>query len=98
MARFDVFETSGGTLAVTCQSSLFDHLDVRFVVPLVPLDEAPNAIQRLNPEIEFEGRRYLAFPQWASGMPLKELRRCVGNVEAEGLRLLDSLDMLISGA
>jgi len=98
MARFDVFETSGGTLAVTCQSPVFEHLDVRFVIPLVPLDEAPNAVPRLNPEIEFDGRRFVAFPQWSSSMPLKELRRRVGNVEADGLRLLDALDMLISGA
>jgi hypothetical protein len=39
----------------------------------------------------------LAFPQWASGMPPSELRRQSGNIEADGYRLLDALDMLISG-
>jgi toxin CcdB len=97
MARFDLFRTSDQTLVVSLQSTLFDHLDVRLVMPLIPADVAPQAAGRLNPVVEIEGRRYLAFPQWSSGMPLGELRPYGGNLEDDGLRLLDALDMLISG-
>lgn len=97
MARFDLFTTSSGSLVASCQSDLFDHLDVRFVMPLVPVEEAPRAASRLNPKVEVDGEQYLAFPQWSSGMPVRELDRHGGNLEADGYRLLDALDMLISG-
>ena len=98
MARFDLFRTTDRTLVVSWQSTLFDHLDGRLVMPLIPGEVAPHPASRLNPLLEIGGAEYLAFPQWSSGMPIGELSRDGRNLDDEGLRLLDALDMLISGA
>ena len=97
MARFDVHEIEEGTLVVVCQAELFDHLDVRFVVPLIPIESAPDAAGRLNPVIEIDGRRYLAFPQWSGGMPTRTLGQKTANIDSQGLAILNAFDMLISG-
>lgn len=97
MARFDVCELEDGGFVVICQSPLLDHLDVRFAMPLIPVREAPHPASRLNPTIEFDGDQFLAFPQWSSGMLASDLKRVRGNVEDQGLLILDAFDMLMSG-
>ena len=97
MARLDVHETRDQILVVVCQSSLFDHLSVRLVMPLIPADSAPAPASRLNPLIDFEGQSYLAFPQWASGVPLADLGPRLGNLEADELRLIGAVDLLLTG-
>ena len=97
MARFDVHEVDNGTLVVVCQSELLDHLEVRFVAPLVPIESAPAAAGRLNPTIDVQGRQFLLFPQWSSGMASKHLGQKQANIEAQGLTIINAFDMLISG-
>ena len=97
MARFDVHETGEGTLVVLCQSVLLDHLDVRFAMPLIEPQRAPAAANRLNPVIQVDGRSFLAFPQWSSGMPVGSLGRKVDNVDDQSFVILDAFDFLISG-
>lgn len=97
MARFDVHEVEDGTLVVVCQSELLDHLDVRFVAPLIPIESAPAAAGRLNPTIDVDGRQFLLFPQWASGMPTNHLRQKRANIDSQGLTILNAIDMLLSG-
>ena len=97
MERFDVHEPVDGTLVVVCQSPLLDHLDVRFVMPLVAPQLAPVPAGRLNPRIEVDGETFFAFPQWSSGMPVGSLGPKVGNVDDQGLAILNAFDFLISG-
>ena len=34
---------------IDCQSDLLEHLNTRFVVPLIAQEDAPKPAQRLNP-------------------------------------------------
>lgn len=97
MARFDVLElVTGRHLVVDCQSNLLDHLNTRFVVPLLPVDRVPSAIARLNPTFKIEGKELLMTTQLATSVPVKSIRRVVLSLGEGDHIIMRALDALIS--
>ena len=97
MARFDVFELAGGMLVVDCQSDLLRDLQSRFVIPLFGTDEIEDAAPRLNPEVSVDGRIYRLFPQGAATLSIQELNVWRADLSNSGLRIIDAIDVLVSG-
>ena len=96
MAKFDVFRTTDGWLALDCQSNTLRHLNTRLVVPLIPFDEAPIAGDRLNPLFDIEGG-VVMLTQFAASLPVTELRNHIASLVDQEYVIGAALDMLISG-
>lgn len=98
MARFDVYrhgERSGYLL--DCQADVLNRLNTRLVVPLLPPDEGPLPIARLNPAFRVEEKDVVMYTQYAASVPARELRRHVTSLANEDRAIMNALDMLISG-
>lgn len=96
MAKFDVYRTTDGWLALDCQANTLRHLNTRLVVPLMPSDEAPVAGDRLNPRFDIEGEVVMV-TQFAASLPVAELSNRVCSLIDEEYAIGAALDMLISG-
>lgn len=98
MAKFDVYRLKGSNACVLdCQADLLEGLNTRFVVPLLPEDEAPKPAARLNPIVEVDGRRLVMVTQFAAAVPVRELGDMVVSLANEQDVIGYALDMLISG-
>jgi toxin CcdB len=98
MARFDVFATPGGSgYLLDCQADLLNGLSTRFCVPLLPLEAAPLAAARLNPEFRVNGEHVRMVTQFASAVYVAELGNCVGSLGNEHSRIMNAIDMLLTG-
>lgn len=97
MARFDVYRDPRGTLLLDCQSDILSGLNTRFVVPLLPPDKAPVAGLRLNPAFEIEGQPLVMYTQYAASVPVREMGKPIASLAADADKVVNALDMLISG-
>lgn len=97
MARFAVYPGSDGSLLLDCQADVLDHLNTRFVVPLMPPNSAPIAAARLNPSFEIEGDPYVMYTQYAASIPASDLRQRIVSLEDQSFSIMNALDMLITG-
>jgi toxin CcdB len=97
MAQFDVYQGKGKMLLVDCQSDLLDHLDTRFVVPLILSESTPPPMPRLTPIFELGRREYVMATQYAASYAKRELGRAMFNLDPERERILSAIDMLTSG-
>jgi toxin CcdB len=98
MARFDVYGLRQGEgLVLDCQADLLRDLKTRFVVPLLPEDDAPRAADRLNPVFYLGGRSYVMATQFAATVHVRELADLVGSLQREEIAITNALDMLLTG-
>lgn len=98
MAQFDVHRLANGpNLVVDCQSDLHDHIDSRFVVPLVLRAEAPPAVRRLNPAFEIGGKDYVMVTQSAAAVARKRLGPAIASLAMYDHEIVGALDVLITG-
>ena len=98
MARFDVYRLTDGGLVVDCQADFLADIGTRFIVPLMPLDDAPPANARINPTFDLEGERLVLVTQFAAAIRTSELRSRVGSLDAEHLSVTGAIDVLIGTA
>ncbi|WP_294287161.1 CcdB family protein [uncultured Sphingomonas sp.] len=98
MARFDVYQLADGALVVDCQAEFLDDIGTRFCVPLIPLGEGPPPNARINPEFDVAGERVVLITQLAAAIRTSELRRRVGTLDREHLRVTGAIDILIGTA
>jgi toxin CcdB len=96
MPQFDVHRHDDG-LVIDCQADLLDNLNSRFVVPLLPQEEAPKPAKRLNPVFEIDGEKYVMATQFASAIQRKEMGEIVASLAHRGLEITAALDVLIGG-
>ncbi len=96
MARFDVFTTDGPNCLLDCQADILSRFKTRFVVPLLPAEGAITAT-RLHPIFTVERRRMIMVTQLASAVPVAELGRCIANLSDENHRIVNAIDMLLTG-
>jgi toxin CcdB len=96
--RFGVYEGWGqpGYL-LDCQNDLLDGLNTRFVVPLLPFEEAPVVGAGLNPIFVIGDQRFSMVTQYASTVTVIELGRFVISMANEEYVITDALDMLTTG-
>lgn len=98
MAKFDVYERRGADgYLLDCQADLLQHLSTRFVTPLLPPPAAPRPLGRLHPVLAVRGSNYVMATHLAAGVPLGVLGARVGSLEDQSTRIMNALDMLISG-
>lgn len=98
MAKFDVFRSRAGTgYLLDCQADLLSQLNTRFVVPLLPVEQAPKPAARLNPMFEIGGDSYVMMTQFAAAILVSELGERIGSLGDQDISILNGLDMLISG-
>jgi toxin CcdB len=98
MAKFDVYRRAdGGGYVLDCQADLLGDLNTRFVVPLLPEEQAPGCAARLNPAFEVEGRTLVMLTQFAAAILVRDLGRPVLSLLSEQDAINNALDMLISG-
>ena len=97
MAKFDVHRASDGTMLLDCQSDLLGHLNTRFVVPLVSLDDGIAVDARLNPVLDVASNEMLMLTHFAAAVPVATLGRRIASVEDQEYVVSNALDMLISG-
>lgn len=98
MAKFDYYERRNGPgYLLDCQADLLSGLNTRFVVPLLPAQDAPQPAARLNPVFDLHGIHHVMVTQFAAAVLVKELGDCAGSLAAEQDRIIDAVDMLLSG-
>lgn len=97
MAQFDVFQTPESELVLDCQSDLLDHLNTRFVVPLLSPDDAPIVMKRLNPTFTIDGETLVMYTQFAASIPAVDCQQHIASLSGQHHVIINALDMLISG-
>ena len=84
-------------MVIDCQSDLLEHLNTRFVVPLIPVEKAPAAAKRLNPVFSIGSDDYAMVTQFAAAVDGRELGEVVASLRERGLEVVSALDVLVSG-
>lgn len=79
------------------QADLLDRLNTRLVVPLMPVDDAPPLMARLNPVFEVEERRVAMVTQFAATVPVRQLGERVVSLVEQQDAIGAALDMLVTG-
>lgn len=98
MARFDVYRQGGGPgYLLDCQADVLSRLNTRFVVPLLPSDEGPPPIAQLNPVFRIGEEEVIMYTQFAASVPARELKSRVASLAGEDRRIMNALDMLLTG-
>jgi toxin CcdB len=98
LAQFDVHRQGGGSsLVIDCQTDLLNHIDSRFVVPLVPQGEAPPPSRRLNPAFEIDGKTYVMVTQSAAAVRRDRLGPPITSLADRDREIINALDLLITG-
>lgn len=98
MARLDVHRMRIPThYVIDCQADILSSLNTRFVVPLLPISDAPSPAARLNPVFTINGIIFVMVTQFAASVPVTELGEAVANLGDHQYTISNALDMLISG-
>ena len=81
MPRFDVFEdlNNDGYL-LDVQSDILDGLNTRVVIPLMSENKAPDPADRLNLEIEIDGKPFIMVTQYLASVRVSILKKPVLNL------------------
>lgn len=82
---------------VDCQSDLLEHLNTRFVVPLIAQADAPKPAQRLNPILTIDGEDYLMATQFAAAVLTRDLGKKRVSLKDRSTEILGALDVLLTG-
>lgn len=104
MAQFDVHRNTGKhrddiPYVVLVQSALYDNFNRRVVVPLVRksvLGKVSNS--RFNPSFKIENIQVVLHPLEIVSVPNALLGEYVASLSAEGGRIMDALDELLTQA
>jgi toxin CcdB len=101
LAQFDIYRLADsgepGGLVIDCQSDILSHLESRFVVPLVPKDEAPVPGRRFNPIFAVAGREHVMLTQFSGAVDRRQLGTVVASLADRSFEITDAIDVLISG-
>ena len=79
------------------QANLLQHLNTCVVVPLLPLNQAPQPARVLNPVFEIDGQRYMMAAQFMAALPCRLLGREVLDLQAEAGTVVGALNCLFQG-
>jgi toxin CcdB len=99
MARYDVYRDPKGSdsLLLCLQDDLFDSLETRVVVPLLPARPQRAALKRLNPLIIVGSQRYVLHTQLIVSVPKRALKDRVENLSSHRDEIIAALDFLFQG-
>ncbi|HWI84867.1 MAG TPA: CcdB family protein [Sphingomonas sp.] len=99
MSRLDVHSRRDGGpgYLLNVQADLLSGLNTRFVVPLLPPDQAPAPAARLNPIFDIAGQRHVMVTQFAAAVRVRELGARVATLDHAHETVTAALDLLITG-
>lgn len=99
MARFDVFHSrwSKTDLLIIIQADMFDSIDTRLAIPLLPARSDRRAIPRLNPIFEISGKTYVLYTQHMLAVPIDGLIQPIANLAAHRDNIVAAVDFLQQG-
>ena len=98
MDRFSLFPNPSGTgYLLNVQSDLLHELNTRIVVPLLPLDQAPLPAKELNPVFSVDGKEHVMVTQYLAAIPIAELKKSVGDLQAHHNDIVAAIDLLLQG-
>lgn len=104
MAQFDVYANpSKNTRAVfpyilDIQNSVISEIATRIVVPLGRLEYFKNEkMNRLTPEVLYEGDRFLLLTPQIASVPKKILKDPIGSLSHMRQEIIDCLDFATTG-
>lgn len=97
MAQFNAVRLRGGDLVVVLQSDLVDYLPTRLVAPLLPIEQVPSIIPRLNPKIAIGGAEFILAIHLAATVPTRQLGRVEAMLSEHDYAIKAAIDMLIIG-
>lgn len=96
MARFDVHSYEGSGYLLDCQADVLGDFETRFVVPLFPAEGTRQAT-RLHPRFEIEDRTVVMVTHLAAAVPVRDLGQRITSLRDEHDRIMNALDMLLTG-
>ena len=99
MARFDVYRDPRGSdnLLLSIQADMFDGLDTRMAIPLLPEHPRRMPLKKLNPVFVVAGLRYTLYTQHMLAVPTNALRDHVANLSDHRDEITAALDFLYQG-
>jgi len=98
VAQFDVHRLAdAGTLVIDCQSDLLEHLNTRFVVPLIAQEDAPKPAQRLNPLLTVDREDFVMATQFAAAVLTRDLGEKQASLKDRSIEILGALELLLTG-
>ncbi|PSJ57704.1 CcdB family protein [Kumtagia ephedrae] len=98
MARYDLYSlVDGEILLVDVQADLLDQMATRAVVPLLPAEQTPTPVRKLNPVFDIGGRKYVMATQLLSAVPVRELTPRHHSLSPHQEQILGALEMLFHG-
>ncbi|MEX0954190.1 MAG: CcdB family protein [Rhizobiaceae bacterium] len=99
MANYDVFRDPRGTgnLLVVIQHDIFEGLDTRLAVPLLPLNPRRRPLKKLNPVLTIEGADYALYTQHMLAVPKHVLKEPVANIKSDRDEITAAVDFLQQG-
>lgn len=99
MAKYDVFGDPRGTdnLLVVIQHDIFEPLDTRLAIPLLPEHPRRTPLKRLNPVFSIGGRNYVLYTQHMLAVPKHVLKQPLANVQEKRDEITAAVDLLLQG-
>lgn len=98
MARFGVYALPGEAgYVVDVQSNMLDHLNTRVVIPLLPVDQAPPRIARMNPILDIDGVAHSLVTEYIAAVPRSALKTIIADVSADWDKITAAIDFLTQG-
>ncbi|MBO6717434.1 MAG: CcdB family protein [Rhizobiaceae bacterium] len=99
MAKYDVFRDPRGTdnLLVVIQDDMFDALETRLAVPLLPVNPKRRPLKKLNPVFSIEGADYALYTQHMLAVPKPALKEQVTNIRGVRDEITAAVDFLMLG-
>ena len=97
MAQFQVYRIAGDRLVIDLQTDFIDT-GSRVVAPLLPRDQGPPALPRLEPVFEIAGTEYALHTAEMAAIPSALISgRPVADLRAHDYAIRGALDMVFSG-
>lgn len=99
MSKYDVFADprASGNLLIVVQDDLFDMLDTRLAIPLLPEDGRRTPLNRLNPVFPVGEKSYVLYTQHMVAVPRHVLKGPVANLRERRDEITAAVDFLIQG-
>lgn len=99
MARFAVYrQRAGDDYLLDCQADILRYLETCLTVPLFPYANAPlPLVSTLNPIFVIDGNRYVMMTQYASAIRRQQLGERVAHLADQQDKIMNALDMLLTG-
>jgi toxin CcdB len=83
-------------LAIVVQNATLSHLATRLVAPLVEI-EAGAAADKMTPQVEIGGVRYMIATHLLTTIPLRNLGSLVASLQAEERTIKNAIDFVFFG-